>query len=598
MAARIEDYALLSNCRTAALVSRTGSIDWLCLPRLDSPSVFGALLGDEAHGRWELHPADADAECSRRYDGDTFVLITRWELDDAIAEVHDFMPIGLDPDVAIRRTDLVRRIVGVQGEMDFVQQISIRFDYARGMPWVRQTGTADEPCLVAMGGPDAVAFRGAQLTAVDHQHRGELTVSAGDERDLQLTWFPSHREVPAPLVVDDEVERTKDWWQSWADRISHDGPRRGDVVRSLLLLRALTNHETGGIAAAATMALPEEIGGVRNWDYRYVWLRDAALTLEALLDHGFLTVADRWREWLLRAVAGDPADLQIMYGLAGERDLLERVLPGFPGFEKSSPVRVGNGAAAQYQADVVGEVLVTLSAARAAGLDESEFSWPLERQLVRFASEQIERPDQGLWEIRGDPHHFTHSRVMIWAAFDRAVRAVEDFGLEGPVERWRGLRDRMRHEIDEQGVVEGHFVQYYGTTEVDASLLLLPQVGYCRPDDPRMLATVERIEQTLMPDGLVRRYRTDTGVDGLAGTEGAFLACSFWLVEQYAVTGRHEEAHALMDRLCGLTNDVGMLSEEYDTVAGRQLGNTPQAFSHLALVRAADALARSAHRPR
>lgn len=598
MAARIEDYALLSNCRTAALVSKAGSIDWLCLPRLDSPSVFGALLGDEAHGRWELHPADPDAECSRRYDGDTFVLITRWTLGDAVAEVHDFMPIGLDPDIAIRRTDLVRRIVGVQGEIDFVQQVSIRFDYSRGMPWVRQTGTADEPCLVAMGGPDAVAIRGGRLTAVDHQHRGELTVVAGEEHDLQLTWFPSHRDVPPVLDVDDEVERTKDWWQSWADRISHDGPRRGDVVRSLLLLRALTNHETGGIAAAATMALPEEIGGERNWDYRYVWLRDAALTLEALLDHGFLTVADRWREWLLRAVAGDPADLQIMYGLAGERDLLERVLPEFPGYQGSSPVRLGNGAAAQYQADVVGEVLVTLSAARSAGLDESEFSWPLERQLVRFASEQLERPDQGLWEIRGDAHHFTHSRVMMWAAFDRAVRAVEDFGLEGPVERWRGLRERMRAEIDGQGVVDGHFVQYYGTTEVDASLLLLPQVGYCRPDDPRMLATVERIEQTLMPDGLVRRYRTGTGVDGLAGSEGAFLACSFWLVEQYAVTGRHEEAHVLMDRLCGLTNDVGMLSEEYDTVAGRQLGNTPQAFSHLALVRAADALARNAHRPR
>ena len=598
MAARIEDYALLSNCRTAALVSDTGSIDWLCLPRLDSPSVFGALLGDEAHGRWQLRPADPDAVCTRRYDGDTFVLISRWESADAVAEVHDFMPIGLDPDVAIRRTDLVRRIVGVQGEMRFAQRLSIRFDYARGMPWVRQTGTDDAPCLVAMGGPDAVALRGARLTAADHRHEGEVTVTAGEVRTLHLTWFPSHREVPPPLDTDDELEHTKSWWQDWADRISHDGPRRGDVVRSLLVLRALTNHETGGIAAAATMALPEEIGGERNWDYRYVWLRDAALTLEALLDHGFLLVADRWREWLLRAVAGDPGDLQIMYGLAGERDLVERELPGFPGYERSRPVRIGNGAAAQYQADVVGEVLVTLSAARAAGLDESEFSWPLERQLVRFASEQIERPDHGLWEIRGEPHHFTHSRVMMWAAFDRAVRAVEEFGLEGPVERWRGLRDRMRGEIDDRGVADGHFVQYYGTTEVDASLLLLPQVGYCEPDDPRMLATVERIEQTLMRDGLVRRYRTDSGVDGLSGTEGAFLACSFWLVEQYAETGRVDDAHALMDRLCGLANDVGMLSEEYDTAAGRQLGNTPQAFSHLALVRAADALARTAPRPR
>ncbi|MFF3026837.1 glycoside hydrolase family 15 protein [Microbacterium sp. NPDC057944] len=598
MAARIEDYALLSNCRTAALVSDQGSIDWLCLPRLDSASAFGAILGDEAQGRWRLRPADPDAVSSRRYDGDTFVLITRWETADAVAEVHDFMPIGLDPDVTVGRTDLVRRIVGVRGEMTFAQRLSIRLDYARVIPWVRQTGTEEEPCLVAIGGPDAVALRGAQLTASDHRHEGEVTVTAGEVRDLQLTWFPSHRDLPPALDADEEVERTKSWWQEWADRISHDGARRGDVVRSLLILRALTNHETGGIAAAATMSLPEEIGGVRNWDYRYVWLRDAALTLEALLDHGFVAVAGRWREWLLRAVAGDPGDLQIMYGLAGERDLPERVLPEFPGYEGSAPVRIGNGASAQYQADVVGEVLVTLSAARAAGLGESEFSWPLERQLVRFASEQIERPDQGLWEIRGEPHRFTHSRVMIWAAFDRAVRAVEEFGLDGPVERWRGLRDRMREEIDRDGVVDRCFVQYYGTTEVDASLLLLPQVGYCRPDDPRMLATVARIEQTLMPDGLVRRYRTGTGVDGLTGSEGAFLACSFWLVEQYAVTGRHEEAHDLMDRLCGIANDVGMLSEEYDPVSGRQLGNTPQAFSHLALVRAADALARAEHRTR
>ena len=596
--ARIEDYALLSNCRTAALVSATGSIDWLCLPRLDSASTFGALLGDESHGRWVLRPTDPDAVATRRYDGDTFVLITRWETADAVAEVHDFMPIGLDPGATIRRTDLIRRVVGVQGAMSFEQRLSIRFDYARVMPWVRQVGSDAEPCVVAIGGPDAVALRGAPLTAIDHQHRGEVTVDAGEVRDLHLTWFPSHLELPPPLDVPAELETTTAWWQDWADRIAHDGPHRDEVVRSLLILRALTNHETGGIAAAATMALPEEIGGVRNWDYRYVWLRDAALTLEALLAHGFLAVAGQWREWLLRAVAGDAADLQIMYGPAGERDLPERVLPGFPGYRGSTPVRIGNGAAEQYQADVVGEVLVTLSAARAAGLDASDFSWSLERELVRFASEQIERPDQGLWEIRGEPQFFTHSRVMMWAAFDRAVLGVEQFGLTGPVERWRGLRDRMREEIDRDGVVDGHFVQHYGSTEVDASLLLLPQVGYCLPDDPRMLATVERIEQTLMTDGLVRRYRTRTGVDGLAGSEGAFLACSFWLVEQYAVTGRLDEAHALMDTLCGLANDVGMLSEEYDPVSARQLGNTPQAFSHLALVRAADALTRTEHRSR
>lgn len=598
MPERIEDYALLSNCRTTALVSNGGSIDWLCLPRLDSASVFAALLGDETHGRWELRPTDRDAVSTRRYDGDTFVLVTRWQSGDAVAEVHDFMPVGPDPEAEILRTDLVRRVVGIRGEMSFTQHLTLRFDYARAMPWLRQTGTPEAPCLVAMAGPDAVAVRGAALASVDHEHRGEVAVWAGETRDLHLTWFPSYREVPEPLDVERAHAETTAWWREWAGRIAHDGPHRDEVVRSLLILRALSNHETGGIAAAATMGLPEEIGGERNWDYRYVWLRDAALTLEALVGHGFLHLADAWRTWLLRAVAGDPGDLQIMYGPAGERDIAERELDHLPGFEGSRPVRLGNGASTQYQADVVGEVIVTLSAARAAGVPESPFSWALERQLLRFASEQIERRDQGLWEIRGEARFFTHSRVMIWAAFDRAVRAVEEDGLDGPVERWRELRDRMRDEIDTRGVVDGHFVQHYETDEVDASLLLLPQVGFCAPDDARMRATVARIEQTLMHDGLVHRYRTTTGVDGLSGTEGAFLACSFWLVEQYACTGRIDEAEALMQRLCGLANDVGMLSEEYDVAAGRQLGNTPQAFSHLALVRAADALARRAHRPR
>ncbi|MEJ1087983.1 glycoside hydrolase family 15 protein [Microbacterium sp. Mu-80] len=598
MAPRIEDYALLSNCRTAALVSREGSVDWLCLPRLDSPSAFAALLGDADHGRWELRPDDPDATATRRYDADTFVLITRWESGGNVAEVHDFMPIDPDPGVGIERADLVRRVIGVHGSVTMRQHLSIRFDYARALPWVRQTGTDDRPEMVAMAGPDALVLRGARLRAHDHQHHGEVTVDAGQIVDLHLTWFPSYRAVPDPLDVDDALAFTTDWWQSWADRIEHHGPHHEKVVRSLLILRALTNHVTGGIAAAATMALPEEIGGERNWDYRYVWLRDAALTLEALLDHGFLALAERWREWLLRAVAGDPADLQIMYGLAGERNLHEWTLDSLPGYEHSTPVRVGNGAAAQYQADVVGEVMVTLSAARAAGLAETEFAWPLERQLLRFATESIDRPDHGLWEIRGEPHMFTHSRAMIWAAFDRGVRAVEDGGLDGPVDTWRELRDRMRDEIDRDGVTDGYFTQYYGSTEVDASLLLLAEVGFCAPDDPRMLATVEQIEQTLMHDGLVHRYRTDTGVDGLAGGESPFLACSFWLVEQYAATGRRDEAEALMARLCGLTNDVGMLAEEYDPVAERQLGNTPQAFSHLALVRAADALVHSELRPR
>ncbi len=600
MVTPIEDYALLSNCRTAALVSRDGRIDWLCLPRLDSPSVFAGLLGDADDGGWQLRPTDQDATVSRRYDDDTFILITRWETTTGVAEVHDFMPVGPDPHVAINRTDIVRRVIGVLGTVEFSVDLRIRFDYARAMPWVRQTGTDEQPELVAMAGPDALVVRGIRLTADDHcyNHSARFHVHDGDHVNLTLTWFPSFRPVPKPLRVKKALKQTRQWWQSWSAQVEHDGAHRDLVVRSLLVLRALSNHDTGGIAAAATTSLPEDFGGVRNWDYRFVWLRDAALTLEALLAHGFIRLADDWRTWLLRAVAGDPADLQIMYGLAGERNLFEHELLHLSGYDGSQPVRIGNEAALQYQADVVGEVIVTLSAARRAGLTESEFSWPLELELVQYAAEQFERADNGMWEVRGDPHQFTHSRVMMWATFDRAVRAVEEHGLDGPADKWRELRQRARDEIDANGVANGHFTQYYGTADVDASLLLLPQVGYCPPDDPRMLATVACIEQTLVRDGLVLRYRTDTGVDGLPGREHPFLACSFWLVEQYASTGRLDDAHRLMNRLCSYANDLGLLSEEYDPKAQRQVGNFPQAFSHLALVRAADALAGIGKQPR
>lgn len=602
MASPIEDYALLSNARTAALVSRTGDIDWLCLPRLDSASVFAALLGTENDGRWSLRATDASATVTRRYDDDTFVLITRWQTATGVAEVHDFMPVGPDPHVDVNRTDLVRRLVGVSGTVEFELDLRIRFDYARALPWVRQTGSDESPELVAMAGPDALILRGTRVHADGQRHRARLQAAAGDALDLTLTWFPSYRAIPHPIDVPQALEQTRLWWQTWADRIEHGGVHGGLVVRSLLVLRALTNHETGGIAAAATTSLPEDFGGERNWDYRFVWLRDAALTLEALLVHGFLGLAENWRTWLVRAVAGDPADLQIMYGLAGERNIDEHELDHLPGYENSRPVRIGNGAAVQYQADVVGEVMVTLSAAREAGLAESEFAWRLEQHLVEYAAEQFDREDHGLWEVRGETRHFTHSRVMMWATFDRAVRAVEEHGLpadQRQVERWRRLRDRARAEIDAKGVSDGgHFTQHYGTNEVDASLLLLPQVGYCAHDDPRMLATVERIERTLLRDGLVLRYRTETGVDGLPGDEHPFLACSFWLVEQYAHTGRAAEAESLMNRLCSLTNDVGLLSEEYDPIQERHAGNFPQAFSHLALVRAADALAGVGTQPR
>ncbi|WP_100812664.1 MULTISPECIES: glycoside hydrolase family 15 protein [unclassified Microbacterium] len=586
----IADYAMLSDTRTAALVSREGSIDWLCLPRYDSASIFGALLGDQRHGCWGLRPTDPSAVPTRRYDGDTFVLVTRWESATGVAEVWDFMPHG--DGLSEHGVAVVRRVVGVSGTMEFTQRLTLRFDYARAVPWVRQVGDDDAPALLAVAGPDAVILRGARLAPTDHEHRGTLAVGASERVDLTLSWFPSYLDAPAAIDVDRALAATTAWWQDWAARIDHAGPHHDDVVRSLLVLRALSHHDTGGIVAAATTSLPEDFAGTRNWDYRYVWLRDAALTLEALIGHGFLGVADRWRAWLIRAIAGDPAELQIMYGLGGERDLFERELDSLPGYGGAAPVRIGNGAAHQFQADVIGEVMVALDEARKAGLPESEASWPMQRALLAYVEANMDRVDNGIWEIRADPHMFTHSRVMIWAALDRGIRAVREGGLDGPADHWERLRDRMRREIDERGVDPdgGFFVQFYGTSEVDASLLLLPQVGYCAADDPRMLATVAQMERTLMPDGLLLRYRTETGVDGLEGDEHPFLACSFWLVQQYAASGRGADAARLMDRLCALANDVGLLSEEYDVGGRRQAGNTPQALSHLALVGAADAL--------
>lgn len=591
MPSPIEEYALLSDCRTGALVSRDGSIDWLCLPRFDAPSIFGALLGDATHGCWTLRPSDEGATMTRRYLPDTFVLVTRWESADGVAEVHDFMPMSQ------HRTDVVRRIIGISGTVSFLTELRMHFDYARALPWVRQVGTKTAPALRATAGPDAVIFRGVALTASDHVHTADLAVSEGETRALTLTWFLSHQSAPDPLDIEDAIARTRSWWQGWASGIEHDGPHRDMVVRSLLVLRALTNRDTGGIVAAATTSLPEDFGGSRNWDYRYVWLRDAALTLEVLISHGFLQEAQHWRLWLLRAVAGEPAEVQIMYGIAGERDLTERELACLPGYDGASPVRIGNGAVDQYQGDVIGEVLVALEAARIAGLEESSFSWPLQRALLQRVIAGMDRPDNGIWEIRGEPQWFTHSRVMMWAALDRGVRAVREHGLAGDADQWSEMRDRLRAEIDERGVhADGYFVQHYGSDEVDASLLVLPQVGYCAADDPRMTRTVAQMEKTLLRDGLLMRYRTTTGVDGLAGGEHPFLACSFWLVEQYAASGREQDAEVLMARLVDLSNELGLLSEEYDVDGARHAGNTPQALSHLALVRAADALAGHAGR--
>jgi GH15 family glucan-1,4-alpha-glucosidase len=587
MPLNIEDYGLIGDCHTGALVGKDGSIDWLCMPRFDSPSMFGALLGEEDHGRWLVAPVGEVVSVSREYVEDTFVLVTHWVTKTGRVDVTDFMPHG------DRRADVVRRITGIEGSVDMWQELRIRFDYSDAIPWMRQMPEAGGNALVAVAGPDAVVVRGPKLTANDHAHSSQFTVADGETVDISMTWFPSHREAPGELAIDERLAHTIEWWSQWADNSQSAEQYKPFVHRSLLVLRALTHEDTGGIVAAATTSLPEDFGGSRNWDYRYVWLRDASLTLYVLMNHGFKTEAEGWRAWLLRALAGDPDDVQIMYGLAGERRLTESELPSLPGYQDASPVRIGNGAFTQYQGDMFGEVMVALQKARESGLQDTDLSWSLQRALLQFVEDNWKRPDNGIWEIRGPKRHFTHSRVMLWAAFDCGIKAVQNFGLDGPVERWIQLRDELRDEIESRGFDEklGFYTQFYGSGTVDASLLQLTQVGYTEPNSPRMLATVAAIERTLMLDGLLLRYLTASGVDGLPGNEHPFLACSFWLVEQYARSGRLNDATALMDRLVGFANDLGLLSEEYDVEGRRQAGNTPQALSHLTLVRAADAIA-------
>lgn len=586
----IEDYALVSDMHTGALISRTGSIDWLCLPRFDSPSVFGALLGTSDHGRWLLAPVRSGAKVTHRgYLDSTFVLVTHWQTPTGAVRVTDFMPVG------DRRASLVRRIEGISGTVPMQQELKIRFGYGTVLPWVFRGRDAAGEHLSAIAGPGALVLRGGNLpVASNHSHRGRFTVSAGQRVDLELTWYPSHREVPPPLDTDAALARTTAYWQDWGRTCLETGSYEHEVRRSLLVLRALTHEDTGGIVAAPTTSLPEVAGGARNWDYRYCWLRDAALTLVAMMTHGYRDEALKWRSWLLRAVAGDPEDLQIMYAVDGGRELPEQILPQFPGYGGAYPVRIGNGAVRQYQADVVGEVMVALASLRDSGVPEDHFSWPLQRSLLNFLEKHLEEPDHGIWEMRGPPRHFTHSRVMMWAAFDRAAEAARKYGLDGPVEIWEALRDGLREEVMEHGFDAGlnSFTQYYGGSGVDAALLQLPQVGFIAYDDERMLGTVDRLEKELLdPAGLLLRYATETGVDGLDAGENPFLACSFWLVEQYARTGRVAQARRLMDQLVGYTNELGLLSEEYDAANGHMAGNYPQAFSHLALVRAADALA-------
>jgi GH15 family glucan-1,4-alpha-glucosidase len=590
MALPIEDYAVLGDTGTAALVGRDGSIDWLCLPRFDSPACFAALLGSRDNGRWLLGPV-GPARTTRRYLGNSFVLETIHETPTGVVRITDFMPIGSG------RADVVRRVEGISGTVRIRHEWVVRFRYGKVYPWISRRPDTPEigsaEMISAIAGPDMLVLRGSRLPhAVDGRHEDEFDVAAGERLTFSTTWFKSHRQVPPPLDVDDQVEQTVAVAEVWARRCDHTGPYRQAVVRSLLVLRILTHGGTGGIVAAPTTSLPEQFGGSRNWDYRFCWLRDASLTIEALLRSGYREETVLWRNWLLRAVAGDPEDIQIMYAFDGARELPERELNHLGGYANSRPVRIGNAAVDQRQTDILGEVMAALDLAREQGLEDTPESWSLQRTLVTNLGNHWNEPDNGLWEIRGPLRHFTHSRVMVWVAFDRAIKAVERHGLQGPVDRWRELRAAVYAEVMDRGynTQRGCFTQHYDTSEVDASLLVLPTVGFIAGDDPRYLGTVRAVERDLMREGLVLRYRTESGVDGLPGDEHPFLACSFWLVTAHALTGRLEEAHALMGRLVALANDVGLLSEEYDPRNARMVGNFPQAFSHLALIGAALAL--------
>jgi GH15 family glucan-1,4-alpha-glucosidase len=578
----IEDYAMIGDRHTAALVATNGSIDWLCLPRFDSPACFAALLGDDENGHWQLCPV-GDYTVTRRYIEDTAALETTFHTATGDVALLDVMP------VADHRIDVVRRLTGMKGTVRMRHEWVVRFDYGTVHPWVRRRHQDRDPVITAVAGPDKLVLRGPRLpTASDHRHTDEFDLAVGEVQTYSMTWLPSHLRTPGPhrYTVDETIAEEVEWVSACNLR---GVPHEPAVRRSLLTLHLLTHEETGGIVAAPTTSLPEDFGGERNWDYRYCWLRDASLTLMALISAGATEEARFWRDWLLRAVAGDPGDVQIMYTVDGSRRLPEMVLTGLPGYADSLPVRIGNGAVEQRQTDVMGEVMIALDAARESALGHDDNAWALQRVLVDHLMETWQQPDNGLWEIRGPLQHFTHSRVMVWAAFDRAVRACERHGLPGDVDRWREMRDRVRDEVMEQGfdADRNTFTQHYETAEVDASLLMLPLVGFIAGDDPKMLGTIAAIEHDLMHDGFLMRYRTQTGVDGLSGGEYPFLACSFWLVSAYASAGRLDDAHALFDRLVALTNDVGLLAEEYDPVGHRMAGNFPQAFSHLALVEAA-----------
>jgi GH15 family glucan-1,4-alpha-glucosidase len=581
--ARIEDYGLIGDLQTAALVGRDGSIDWACFPRFDSGACFAALLGTTDHGRWLLAPRTDSWEAERRYRPRTLVLETDWETESGIVRVIDFMPPrGKAPDI-------VRIVEGVRGEVEMNSELVIRFDYGATIPWVRRI----EGGRIAVAGPDALSFR----TPVENRGEnmrtiGEFTVREGERIPFVLTWYPSNETPPAAIDAEAALRETTEYWDGWAERCAYRGRWQEEVHQSLVVLKALTYAPTGGIVAAPTTSLPEKIGGERNWDYRFCWLRDATLTLLAFLNAGFLEEARAWRVWLLRAAAGDPSALQIMYGVAGERRLPEITLDWLPGYEGSRPVRIGNAATEQFQLDVYGEVLDALHQGRVQELEVSKEAWALQRRLLGFLEHAWKEPDEGIWEVRGPRRHFTHSKVMAWVAFDRGVQAVERFGRAGPVDRWRKIRAAIHREVCERGfdVKLNSFTQSYGSKRLDASLLIIPLVGFLPAEDERMVGTVAAIERELVRDGFVYRYMHDEearSVDGLPPGEGAFLPCTFWLADNLALLGRLEEAEAIFQRLLDLRSDLGLLAEEWDPHARRQLGNFPQAFTHVALVNTA-----------
>jgi GH15 family glucan-1,4-alpha-glucosidase len=594
MASPIRDYALIGDTQTGALVSKQGSIDWLCLPRFDSGACFAALLGNDSHGRWLLAPPGIE-RIERRYRPDTLVLETTFHTHEGSAQVLDFMP------VRATHPRVVRIVKGISGAVAMHMELIMRFDYGSIVPWVRR----GENSLRAIGGPNALHLTyGAEITAKDLTHVADFRVASGDEVAFVLSWHESHHQPPARIDAQAALADTERWWRDWASSCTYKGPWREQVVRSLITLKALTFGPTGGIVAAPTTSLPEQPGGVRNWDYRYCWLRDATFTLYSLMRSGYRQEAISWRDWLLRAVAGQPQALQIMYGPAGERRLDETTLDWLPGYAGSKPVRIGNAAALQFQLDVFGGVMDALHLGRRVGIPHSEDAWQLQIKLAEFVEEAWKRADEGIWEVRGPRRHFTHSKVMAWVAMDRAVKAVERFGYSGPVERWKRVRSELHDDVCQNGYSPrlNAFTQYYGSTSTDASLLMIPVVGFLPPADSRVRGTIAAVERDLLQHGFVRRYlQEDASVDGLPPGEGAFLPCTFWLADNYCLVGRTEEATRLFERLLACGNDLGLFSEEFDPETGALLGNFPQAFSHVSLINTAHNLARGTaraqHRP-